>query len=211
MKEKIKTIFKVIIKGVLELLYPKDNKCLICGSPAEGICVKCRNSIVRCEENEESIGYYKGVLKQLILKFKFEKDFNAGDILVELLEEKIKAFDNEYILTFIPVSSKTMKKRGFNQCEYLAREIAFRNNYKVINTLKKVRETKDQKTLSKKERKENLIGAFEIINKEDILGKKIILIDDVITTGATLREAKKMLKLSGVLQINTLTIAKTYI
>ena len=104
-----------------------------------------------------------------------------------------------------------MKKRGFNQCEYLAREIAFRNNYKVINTLKKVRETKDQKTLSKKERKENLIGAFEIINKEDILGKKIILIDDVITTGATLREAKKMLKLSGVLQINTLTIARTYI
>lgn len=211
MKEEIKVILKVIIKGILELLYPKENKCLICGSPGEGICIKCRNSIVKCRDNENSVGYYKGILKQLILKFKFQKDFNAGDILVELLEEKVRKYNNEYILTFIPVSPKTMRTRGFNQSEYLAREIGFRNNYKVVNTLKKVHETKDQKTLNVRERKENLIGAFEVINKEEVAGKKVILIDDVITTGATLKEAERVLKLNGVLQINPLTIAKTYI
>lgn len=211
MGEKIKSFLIILYRGILEVLYSKNDRCIICGDEAEGICEKCINSIIRCSDEERSVGFYKGVLKELILKFKYKKDFNAGDILVSLLEEKLYLYDSDCYLTFIPVSRRTLQTRGFNQCEYLASEIAFRNNYKVIKTLKKIKETKVQKTLSKEERKKNLLGAFEAINRKAIYGKKFIIIDDVITTGATLKEAEKVLKSCGALQINTLTIAKTYI
>lgn len=211
MGEKIKVILKVIYKGILEVLYPRSSKCIICGEEADGICINCRNKITRCSEEDESIGFYKGVLKELILKFKYERDFNAGDILVQLLEEKLPLYDEDCYLTFVPSGKKALKARGFNQCEYLADEIGFRNNYKVLDTLRKVKETEIQKTLNREERIENLGGAFEAIDRKRIEGKKFIIIDDVITTGATLNEAKRVLEKYGALQINTLTIAKTYI
>ncbi|MBE6047100.1 MAG: ComF family protein [Clostridium sp.] len=211
MGQEIKIILKSIFKGILEILYPNDYKCVICGKEAEGICYECINKITMCSENQNSVGFYKGVLKELILKFKYERNFNAGDILVMLLEKKLSLYDKDCYLTYIPSGKKAIKDRGFNQCEYLATEIGYRNNYKVMNTLKKVKETKIQKTLSRVERMKNLEGAFDVIDRESIRGKKFIIIDDVITTGATLKEAKDVLKKYGALQINTLTIAKTYI
>ena len=211
MGEEVKIILKALFKGVLEILYPKEGKCIICGDEADGICIKCRSKIVLCSKGEGCVGFYKGVLKELILKFKYEKNFSAGDILVMLLEEKLSLYDEDCYLTYIPSSKKALKERGFNQCEYIANEIGYRNNYKVINTLKKVKGTKVQKTLSREERIENLKGAFEVIEERKVEGKKFIIIDDVITTGATLKEAEEVLKRHGALQINTLTIAKTYI
>lgn len=211
MGEKTKIILKTLLKGVLELLYPKEGKCIICGEEAEGICTKCKNKITMCSSNDRSVGFYKGILKELILKFKYEKNFNAGDVLVELLEKKLLLYDDDCYLTYIPSGKKALKERGFNQCEYMANEIAYRNNYRVMNTLKKVKETRVQKTLNREDRIKNLRGAFEIIDAEKIKGKKFIIIDDVITTGATLKEAEEVLKKHGALQINTLTIAKTYI
>ena len=211
MGEEVKIILKALFRGVLEILYPKDAKCIICGDEADGICIKCKSKITLCSKYEESVGFYKGALKELILKFKYEKNFNAGDILVMLLEEKLQLYDDDCYLTYIPSSKKALKERGFNQCEYIANEIGYRNNFKVINTLKRVRETKVQKTLSREERIKNLKGAFEVIDEEKVRGKKFIMIDDVITTGATLKEAVEALKKHGALQINTLTIAKTYI
>ena len=84
MGEKTKVILKNLFKGVLELLYPKEGKCIICGEEAEGICTKCKNKIAMCSSDEFSVGFYKGILKELILKFKYERNFNAGDVLVEL-------------------------------------------------------------------------------------------------------------------------------
>lgn len=211
MGEKTKVILKNLFKGVLELLYPKEGKCIICGEEAEGICTKCKNKIAMCSSDEFSVGFYKGILKELILKFKYERNFNAGDVLVELLEKKLLLYDDDCYLTYIPSGKKALKERGFNQCEYLANEIAYRNNYRIINTLKKVKETKVQKTLNREERMKNLKGAFEVIDSKRIRGRKFIIVDDVITTGATLKEAQELLKKHGALQINTLTIAKTYI
>lgn len=209
MGKKIKRILNIIYKSILEILYPKSNHCIICDDEAEGICIRCKSKITKCSKDEYSVGFYKGVLKELILKFKYKKDFNAGDVLVELLEEKLKLYDEECVLTFIPIGREALKKRGFNQCEYLAKEIGFRNKYEVIEVLKKIKDTKVQKTLDKEERAKNMKDAFSVINKELISGKKIIIIDDVVTTGATLAEAKKILETNGALQINTLTIAKT--
>ena len=73
------------------------------------------------------------------------------------------------------------------------------------------KETKIQKTLKREERMENLKDAFEIINEKDIKGKKFILLDDVMTTGATLNEGVKVLKKYGAVEIKILTLAKSYI
>jgi competence protein ComFC len=212
MEKKFYEFLKDIYRGILELIYPRESKCIICKiDEADGICNKCKKNITPCRDQNLCIGYYKGTLKELILKFKYKKDFIAGEILVKLAEEKIFNFDRGYYLTFIPISKERIKKYGFNQCEYLAQEIAFRNGFVVIDTLKKVKDTKIQKTLSKEERAENMVGAFGIKDISKVEGRKFILIDDVITTGSTINEGIRVLKENGAIEIKILTLAKSHI
>lgn len=213
MGEKIKIIIEIIKRGILEVIYPKDSKCIICNmEDVEGICFKCRSNIKSCSDNNElCIGYYKGPLKELILKLKCKKDYVAGEVLVNLIEEKIIDVDTTYYLTYIPISNKSLNERGFNQCEYIAKELAFRNNFKVVNTLKKVREVKTQKTLSKEDRFANIRGTFQVRDRKLTEGRNFILIDDVVTTGATLAEGVRALKENGAVEIKILTLAKSHI
>ena len=213
MERKIKKTLRIIFKGLCEIVFPKNYTCIICNNEIseDGLCIKCRNDIVPTLEEELCIGYYKGTLKELILKLKYKHDFNAGLILIDLLEEKLKNIGEDYYLTFIPIGKKSFRERGFNQCEYLAKEISFRINIPIIDTLEKCRETKVQKTLNKEERKVNLIGAFKLKSNVDVKGNKLILIYDVITTGATVKEGKKVLKENGALEIKILTLAKSHI
>lgn len=212
MGKKIYEFLKKIYKSVLEVIYPREFKCIICKKEeAEGLCNKCKSKITLCADEDLCIGYYKGVLKELILSFKYNRDFTAGEILVKLSEKKVFDISREYYLTFIPISKERSKDYGFNQCEYLAEEIAFRNGFKVIDILEKVKDTKVQKTLSKDERAINISGAFGIKDKTQVKGRKFILIDDVVTTGATINEGVKVLMENGALEIKILTLAKSYI
>jgi competence protein ComFC len=212
MGKKINKFIGNIIRGVLEIIYPKEDKCIICSEPdVEGICYKCKSKITFCNEEELCIGYYKGPLKELILAFKYKKDFSAGEVLVSLIEKKIQGIERDYYLTFIPISKESLKERGFNQCEYLAKELGFRNNLKVMDTLEKVKETKIQKTLSKEERSVNLQGAFKGKVGNRVKGNKFILIDDVITTGATIEDGIRELKKNGAKEIKILTLGKSHI
>ena len=122
-------------------------------------------------------------------------------------EEKI----NADVICYVPMTKKAEKKRGFNQCKLMARNIGYHTNIPVSNCIKKIKNTKEQKTLTKEERIINLKGVFKINNVKDIKNKNVILIDDVMTTGATINECKYILKKSGVKQITVLTIAKSNI
>lgn len=200
-----------IWESVLDFIFPKNPNCILCNeNEAEGICITCRGSIYKLPKEDESYGIYKGALKELILNFKFLKDFNSGDVLVDLLEEKIQGLEG-YYLTYIPCSKKTLKKRGFNQCEYIAKKLGRRLDMPVVNTLLKVKETSPQKTLRNKERQLNIRGAFEGNNIKLIKNNKFILIDDVITTGATIEEGIRILKKYGANEIKILTIAKSHV
>ena len=200
------------------MLYPRESYCIICkDDDCFGICNTCRKSIKVINEVYQdeviSYGYYGGVLKDLILKFKYKNNFTAGDILAEFLEEYIiKNFKyKEYIITYIPLSKKSKKNRGFNQCEYIAKKISRDLSIEVLDILTKQKETKEQKTLKRDERYENIKNAFTIEKGLDIKNYKIILIDDVTTTGATLQEAYKLLKKFEVKDIKLLTLAKSHI
>ena len=213
-KEIIK-IIKIALEALLDIIYPYDNKCIICGVEGFlGICSKCKSEIKRVHQQEEimAYGYYGGVLKKLILNLKYHKSFIAGkvlaDLLCQIIIEKKLSID---CICYVPISKDSLKKRGFNQCSVLAKNISSILDIPVIDCLVKVKETKEQKLLGKEERMKNILDAFEIKNKEKIFKKNILLIDDVYTTGATINECKKNIEKCNINKIYLLTIAKSNI
>ncbi len=213
-KEIIK-IIKIALEALLDIIYPYDNKCIICGVEGFlGICSKCKSDIKRVHQQEEimAYGYYGGVLKKLILNLKYHKSFIAGkvlaDLLCQIIIEKKLSID---CICYVPISKDSLKKRGFNQCSVLAKNISSILDIPVIDCLVKVKETKEQKLLGKEERMKNILDAFEIKNKEKLFKKNILLIDDVYTTGATINECKKNIEKCNINKIYLLTIAKSNI
>lgn len=212
MGEQLLRTLKILKRCMLRIIYPSEGKCIICKKDwYEGICNSCLKEITSYSEENLCIGYYKGVLKKLILLLKYKSDFEAGEILIDLLSDKLKDISEDYYLTYIPIGKSSLEKRKFNQCEYIANELGLKLGLKVVNTLKIVKETKVQKTLKREERLENLKDAFGIINANVVKGRKFILIDDVITTGATLYEGRKVLEMMGAKEVKLLCIAKTTI
>ena len=213
-KEIIK-IIKIALEALLDIIYPYDNKCIICGVEGFlGICSKCKSEIKRVHQQEEimAYGYYGGVLKKLILNLKYHKSFIAGkvlaDLLCQIIIEKKLSID---CICYVPISKDSLKKRGFNQCSVLAKNISSILDIPVIDCLVKVKDTKEQKLLGKEERMKNILDAFEIKNKEKLFKKNILLIDDVYTTGATINECKKNIEKCNINKIYLLTIAKSNI
>ena len=213
-KEIIK-IIKIVPEALLDIIYPYENKCIICGVEGFlGICSKCRSDIKRVNQQEEimAYGYYGGVLKKLILNLKYHKSFIAGkvlaDLLCQIIIEKELSIDS---ICYVPISKASLKKIGFNQCSVLAKNISSILDIPVIDCLVKIKETKEQKLLGKEERVKNILGAFEVKNKEKLFKKNILLIDDVYTTGATINECKKNIEKCNINKIYLLTIAKSNI
>jgi ComF family protein len=99
-------------------------------------------------------------------------------------------------------------ERGFNQAELLALPIAKRYGLKLATNLRRKRYTTAQATLTERQRKENLKGSFYVKKSEQIAGKRVLLVDDVFTTGATLRTAAATLKLAGAARVSALTLAR---
>jgi competence protein ComFC len=218
MGKTFKGIIRKLWEGLIEVVYPIENYCIVCKEDdCFGICNTCKKSIKIInkvyQDEVISYGYYGGVLKDLILKFKYKNNFTAGDILAEFLQEYIvENFKyREYIITYIPLSKNSKKNRGFNQCEYLAKKISRNLSIEILEVLIKPKETKEQKRLKRDERYENIRDAFKIKKGIHLKNYKIILIDDVTTTGATLQEAYKLLKKFEVKEIKLLTLAKSHI
>ncbi len=219
MGEKIKRIVNVLLylyESILEIIYPHENYCIICGKEeCEGICKKCINSISKTGNDEfiDSYGYYSGVLKKLIIKFKFHSDFTAGEILADILGEYIVSNYNieDYIITYVPLTKKSEKNRGFNQCKYISKRISKKTGIRCIELIVKTKETKEQKLLSKTERIKNIQGVFKLNKNILSITKGIIVIDDVVTTGATLMEIHKVFYENGIKNIKLLTLARSTI
>ena len=112
------------------------------------------------------------------------------------------------IITYIPMGKKDMNRRGYNQTKLIAKELTGITGVKNVSLLKKVRETKEQKTLGAADRRKNLNNAFEFKFREDIKGKTVLIIDDVCTTGSTLSEAARILKKAGAGKVIAAAFAK---
>lgn len=131
------------------------------------------------------------------------KRFGA-DIAKCITENYFMEFD---MVTYTPLSKKSLRKRDYNQAYLLAREVSKRLDIPLVDLLIKVRKTDEQKTLSAQKRKTNVYGAFDLKDKDIVFGKRILLIDDVKTTGSTLNECAKMLNIYGAESVWAATLA----
>ena len=155
---------------------------------------------------------YEKEIKQAICDFKFcgrvEFSEHLNKCITQTFKESYSVEDFDFI-TAVPLSSKSRKLRTYNQSEVLARGVAKNLNLTYVETLNKIKENKKQHTLSKEDRKENVKGVYEVFDKQNVLGKKIILCDDIVTTGSTLSECAKMLYSAGAETVCCMTAAKT--
>ena len=173
-----------------------DDCCPICGrkTKTRGVCLECKAYAPTYDAGVSAFVYRDGGA-QLILKFKRGGEY-LKDYFADLLAPKLKKFPLADGVCFIPMTAKAERRRGYNQAELLAKEISARLNLPVVCALEKVKDTNEQKALTKRERQTNLKGCFSA-SKKDVAGRRLIPVDDVMTTGATAEEAARVLKKKG--------------
>ncbi len=217
---------KYVFQCFIDIIYASDMLCTACDAELTEdklICFKCEKSIMYCNEPMiigtgrkkficYSVTYYSNTIKNIVIKFKYRNEFRCGELLAKLMCDFLKKNNLEFdVITFVPSGKESYKKRGYNQCEYMANLLGDYFNKKVIDCITKTKETKIQKTLNTDKRWENLKNSFEIISNEHIKNKNVLLIDDVVTTGATVYYCAEKLLDNKANNVIILTAAKSKI
>ena len=216
---------------ILSIVFPA--KCILCKKAGVDLCLECLREAPSAErESAEWIfplyDYRSPVIKKSLWLLKYKGKRRLANVFAEILYEKIleelselSVMENftEPILIPIPLSPKRYRERGYNQAELICEEIIKVNNLRhgvdaklnfslEKNVLIKPKDTEHQARIKDRlTRLKNMTGSFAVKNAELIKNKNIILIDDILTTGATLSEAKKVLKQSGAKKVIAFTVA----
>lgn len=221
------------LMGILDLLFPK--RCLSCGQEGDYLCQACRGLITWHAEalclicGKRAIGGYShprclskwgldrsillaryhGPIRKLIQGLKYKRLTSEVNLLVDLMVSRLDRTELKgFVVTAVPLHFTRHLSRGFNQSELLAKGLAGRLNLLLKNDiLYRPGKRPSQVELSKKERSGNVRDTFKVDNRRAVKGAKILLVDDVITTGATVRECAKVLKRSGAKEVWALALA----
>ena len=219
-------MIKKLLDKILNLLLPQ--KCIGCGKNEKIICEECLDL---ASKNEENIGidnfavfsYKNKAVKDAISLLKYKKAFSVsktlGKYLYEAVLEEISQVksmhqnldDEKIIIIPVPLHQNRLKNRGYNQSELLAKEIIENNKEDFtlnIEVLKRIKETESQVSkMSRENRLNNLKGAFSVVKPEEVKNKIILLIDDVITTGSTVKECRETLIKAGAKKVLAIALA----
>lgn len=199
------------IKTISALLFPTRNLCYLCMETKESldehICKDCLDFLemihreVQLDSPFINKAYYTLIynryMREIVADFKFnQKSYlykPLANLMIKTIEEKNLVNDID-LISYIPSHRRKEAKRGYNQAELLATYIGKELSIKVShNNLIKLKHTRDQNKLHKFERHKNLIDSFRVKNRDEFRNKRILLIDDIITTGATMEECSKEL------------------
>lgn len=175
------------------------------------LCNQCRRIRIYFDHTLSG-GIYDGALREAIHLFKYNGKKNLstplGDFLYDELKTKIAFEKFEYIIP-VPLHKIRLKERGFNQTLLISRRLSKNSKIPIItNVLKKKKPTPPQADLPLKDRKRNVRGAFFLKNPHKIHGRRIILLDDVYTTGSTVNECSRVLKKAGAAEVTVFTLAR---
>jgi ComF family protein len=200
--------------GLTDLLFPP--RCLTCGDLAPVFCAACRATVRRPGAealvpldltDARSLGYHEERLRDAVLRLKFGgKTALAaplGELLAAELEPLLPAW-RPHALVPVPVHWSRRLERGFNQAELLARAAGRRCRLPALPALRRTRRTRPQVGLTDRERAANVVGAFAA--SAPVTDRRLVLIDDVRTTGATLSECARTLLAAGAAAVYALTV-----
>lgn len=207
-----------ICKLCLEKLSPITSPiCTICGIPFIGVGNNhfCGNCVANPPDFDNARGafIYDGVLRDLIHSFKYNNLSHLRYPLANLMLINLNDFiqlEHPEIIIPVPLHSSRLRQRGFNQSVLLGQTISKELHLPILpDTLIRIRRTNPQVELSGIERKTNVKDAFAVKYAKRIEGKRILLIDDVMTTGSTMNECAKELKNAGASKVIAVTVART--
>ena len=171
------------------------------------LCTVCRESLVNFD-TAYSFGSFEGPLQKLIHLFKYGKVESLAEPLGRLLLRALPIDSRFDLVMAMPMHWRKQWERGFNQAELLARPVARRAGLQLSTNLRRRRYTLSQAALSESDRRENLKDSFCVKRPEQIAGRHVLLVDDVMTTGATLRTAAGVLKDAGAARVSVVTLAR---
>lgn len=223
-----------LLKSLSYIFFPK--RCRYCGRvivPSDELCSDCQKELPRisgeicrlcgyakddCRCNKKrsyydavaAPFYYEGAVKSAVKRMKFK---NNPSLCKPMAEDMLEVIEREYanvnfdMICFVPFSPDKLKKREFNQSEILARELSQKLNVKTECALVCLFNVKQQHSLDSFKRKGNVFGIFDVKSETELNGKTVLLVDDIKTTGATLDECAKMLKLHGAEKVYAITFA----
>ena len=207
--------FNACDKCLKTLPFNNGKICKLCGTKIvdeAGICLSCFYSPPPFTVARAPF-LYENPIPRLVYAIKFD---NAKYLIKPLanfmlMEYEKNNFDADIILP-IPLSEVRLKQRGYNQAELLANELSLSLNIPIDTiSIKRTKDTYAQAKLSWRDRQKNVVGAFEIQNKKAIKGKVVLVVDDVMTTGATIRSFCHEVQKARPKRILVLTLAHTYI
>lgn len=204
------TTQKYFCENCYQTIVPKQkNRCIACGQPLAYLkkCGKCKGKSVPWKQLWCAYDY-ENALVPLVTRWKIYGEEEASAGVNFFFQQEIRSFDFPAVDWVIPVPIHPNKllERGFNPAEQLARLVSTRFHLSLqTNAVKRVKQKPHQKGLSEKERKHNLVGVFSCRE----VPPNILLIDDIMTTGSTLRELCKLLKQHGAKSIYCLVLART--
>ena len=205
---------------LFDLLFPP--RCALCGRRGvKGLCTGCEKHLPMAEPalctgagfgRCASSLLYEGNVREGMLRFKFSGGRSAALAFGELMARTAaEEFGGEFdLVTYVPVSDKRLRERGYDQSRLLAEEMAKHWDTEVLTLLRKTRHNAAQSGIkSAAARRANVLGVYEAVDLEKIRGAKILLVDDILTTGATLAEAVRVLKDAGAQDVLCLTLARS--
>lgn len=203
------------------LLFPP--KCVLCGdllrNGEQDLCKECRSEAhlfpngkrkLQFLDSFAAVWYYEGSIRRSMLRFKFygrrSHGVSYGRLLaMELAKEFPDGFD---VLTWIPVSRGRRLRRGYDQVELIAKAAAKELGMEATPTLKKIRSNPPQSRITgEAQRRANVLGVYRVRQDADVRGKTVVLLDDILTTGATMGEAARILRTAGAEQVHGAAVA----
>ena len=213
------------LTSFLDILFPP--RCIFCrrflkSGQRMQICDECKRTLPYTDGGGEMHGefftvcvtplYYEGTVRDSLLRFKF-KDATGyaeeyGKLLADCIRENLAGrYD---LISWVPLSRERLKERGYDQAMLLALAAALELDDVAVSTLEKPLDAEKQSTMgSAEKRRANIAGAFKAVDPELVDGKRILLIDDIVTTGSTLSECAKTLLAAGAAEVLCAAVACT--
>ncbi len=208
--------FKVASRSLLELLFP--TLCVGCKKYGELVCKECYESIHFNQESSivydnlkiiSAADYQQRIIFKIITSLKYGLLKNLDKYCARIIYDFISihgiTFADNTVITFVPMHHRKESLRGFNQAKLIAGQLSELLNLPCFDLLTKTKHTKSQMLLNREQRMHNLTNCFRAINCRS---KNIILLDDVVTTGTTLKECANTLLKAGASSVTCLTLCK---